>query len=837
MARKNWRNVALLTAALAMASFAASCGRGGGDDGTGVTYRTYTTVMPSNWNELTYADENDTQIMYNLSSSFFEYDYEFDESLGGKFNADGTINADAIVSGGYDVKYSAAIGLEDVTATVDSKWGYTDEQKEAGGYAWKFTLRDDLAWDDGTPITAEDFVYTMQEQLNPLFFNMRASTYYVNMSVKGAREYLYSASEMVYVTISSEGYTSVSDALENYDGDLYIDVYNFYNAEGYVDAEGNECPQYVSIDSTTVYDTPEAWESGTAEDAFSGQMLITEYLSYLTTSDVYAYVENEDYGVTYDNVGFYSPSTYELVICLDSPVYALKEDGSLSYLAAYTFQSFPLVKRDLYESCKQAPVAGSELWTSNYGSSLETTASWGPYKLTQFQRGHSYTLSRNDEWFGYDLDDYAGQYQVTSIHCQQMAEVETQWMSFLSGATDEVGLDVGHRDDYRSSRYTYFAPGEGTYGINLYSNLTVLNNNDRNNSILAITEFRKALSLALNRDAYNTTVYTSHQTCYGLLGPSYYYDIENGGVYRDTQYAKEALLRVYGFTENEDGTWTDGITSYADYEAAYAVMNGYNLTQAKELVEEAYTTLTTDDRYVYDPNSQITLVIGGSSNTETFQLICGFIEDTIENLIEGTSLEGKITVTSDTSFGTSWANDFRSGAYDIAPGTGFRGGAFDPAGMLQGYVDPEAGLMYSTWWDTAADKMTYTMPEGDYAESGQTYEMSVLNWYCCLNGIAERRDQEYTFNWGSGSVDENIRLELLAQLEQYILEKYYTIATTSEYSAMLYGAKFSNLTGEYNVFMGFGGYRYMIANYNDGEWNSFVSSQGGNLETLYRQTY
>ena len=86
-------------------------------------------------------------------------------------------------------------------------------------------------------------------------------------------------------------------------------------------------------------------------------------------------------------------------------------------------------------------------------------------------------------------------------------------------------------------------------------------------------------------------------------------------------------------------------------------------------------------------------------------------------------------------------------------------------------------------------------------------------------------------------MDENIRLELLAPLEQYILEKYYTIATTSEYSAMLYGAKFSNLTEEYNVFMGFGGYRYMIANYNDGEWNSFVSSQGGNLETLYRQTY
>ena len=37
-------------------------------------YNTYTATMPSNWNELTYADNNDTQIMSYIGSSFFDYD-------------------------------------------------------------------------------------------------------------------------------------------------------------------------------------------------------------------------------------------------------------------------------------------------------------------------------------------------------------------------------------------------------------------------------------------------------------------------------------------------------------------------------------------------------------------------------------------------------------------------------------------------------------------------------------------------------------------------------------------------------------------------------------------
>ena len=54
----------------------ASCGGGNNKQGVGVyTYNTYTGVSPSNWNELTYQDANDTQIMSYISGSFFTYDF------------------------------------------------------------------------------------------------------------------------------------------------------------------------------------------------------------------------------------------------------------------------------------------------------------------------------------------------------------------------------------------------------------------------------------------------------------------------------------------------------------------------------------------------------------------------------------------------------------------------------------------------------------------------------------------------------------------------------------------------------------------------------------------
>ena len=95
MTKRQTKKVVLVVAVLLVASMVlmglVACNKPGSNVKQG-TYRTYTTVMPSNWNELTYEDNNDTQILNYIVSSFFEYDYKFDEALGGKFKEDGTVS-------------------------------------------------------------------------------------------------------------------------------------------------------------------------------------------------------------------------------------------------------------------------------------------------------------------------------------------------------------------------------------------------------------------------------------------------------------------------------------------------------------------------------------------------------------------------------------------------------------------------------------------------------------------------------------------------------------------------------------------------------------------------
>ncbi len=816
---------------------------------TSVTYHTTTATMPSNWNEFTYVDNNDTQILSYISSSFFDYDYDFG---GNKYNADGSINASAIVSGGYTTNYSAATNLEDVTATVDAKWGYTEEQKAEGGYAWKITLRDDLKWDDGTEIHADDFIYSMKEILNPDFLNYRANTYYDTLKIKNSRKYFYQNQEGTYETIESFGYATNADAVAA-DAKILIDVYEFYNAQGYVDAEGNECPQWLSYKDTTIYNSVEAWadpENEEIQDEFSGKDLWDFYFapgsggyaSYVEVGADYQswlsiYRTNEDRDIKWESVGMYKVDENSFVVCLDKAYSFLKEDGSLSYLSAYYMSSLPLVKQSLYESCKIAPAAGSTLWTSNYNSSLETTASWGPYKLGSFQSGKAYTLVKNDNWYGYNMEEYKGQYLIETIECEKVAESNTIWLKYLSGEVDGASLDAEHIAEYKDSKYVTWTPSTGTFGMQVYGNLSVLKASGNNNGILAIDEFRQALSLGLNRaDVVEKIWPGTTVACFGLMNDQYYYDVENGGVYRHTTEAKEGILRAYGFTKNADGTWSGGELSNASLDDAYEALTGYNPTEAKAKFAEAVEILTKNAEYYgYDSSKEITIVYGSSVDTEKQRFRCNYVQELIDGLAEGTALEGKIKMKFDASAGSGWADAFRTGATQIGFGYGFSGNAFNPFSIVGGFVDPDDSLNYHMYWDTSAVKLTLTLPAGDYEGAGQTFTMGLDNWYFCLNGLAAENDAEFKYNWDAGFAPASVRCTILAALEEQVIKKAYSIMLIGEYAGELNSAKFSNISDEYNTFMGFGGIRYIQVNYNDGQWAKYVAEHNNDLTAEYKK--
>ena len=802
-------------------------------------YNTTTSVMPSNWNEFTYADNNDTQIMSYIGSSFFDYDYKFEDDQ--KFNADGSVNKDGIVPGAYTTNYSAATKLEDVTATVDAKWGYTDAQKTEGGYAWKITLRDDLKWDDGTAITAEDFVYSMKELLDPAFMNFRANTYYDTLMIKNSKPYFFKNTEGTYETIGSQGYASLQDAVDAGET-LYANAWNMWGAAGYLDEAGNECPEWVDITDETVYNNADG------SDPVSGKFLYENYANYLepgTGYDAAVYVENTNRDVAWEDVGIYAiPEENAVVLCLDKAYSFLKEDGSLSVWAPYYFSSLPVVHKEKYEASKIAPADGATLWTSNYNSSLESTASWGPYKLVEFEAGSHYKLVKNENWYGWNLEQYKNQYNITAINCRKVEEFSTKWMGFLNGTYDDASLQTENVAEYLDSKYVYFtSTSTGTFGMQLFSDLSVLKNSENNNGILAIQEFRHAFNLALNRSDIVEKIWPgSAVPCFGLLNVAYYYDIENspeledGGQYRNATIAKEGILRAYGFTQ-KDGKWSGGDLKDLSTEDAYDALTGYNPVLAKEKMKEAIAILLADpEAYGYDATKDITLVYGSSSDTDKQRFRASYLQEVLDGLAKGTELEGKIKVVFDASAGAKWADAFRSGATQIGFGYGFSGNAFNPFDIIGAFVNPDDDLNYHMYWDTSAIDMTLTMPAGDYEGAGETITMSIQNWYYCLNGLAETENQAKTYNWGAGFAPVEARLMILSALEEVTIKESRSVMLIADGGGSFLGAKFSYFSEDEHTFMGFGGLRYMEVNYTDAEWADFVAANNNDLSAEYKKS-
>lgn len=904
MAKKSKKLVSFAVAAVLTVSSASGlialtgCKPNEDDKPTGLkqgTYRTFTATMPSNWNELTYQDNNDRQILENISGSLFTFDYDFG---GKKFNDDGTINKDGIVAGGFTVAYDGVSKLEDVTATVDAKWGYTAEQKAEGGYAYKLTFRQDLKWDDGTPIKAEDFIYSMQEQLNPKFLNFRANTWYDTIRIKGAYNYLYQGAPLFQHVVGLDadgnpfGYVADADFTKDDDGfykfpstvataedDAYV-----YSSTSKADMFfGEPMSAFYSSGYTAYFRTP--YEEEVDPDNLPDYVVAVTnkdetvsyffdyYLMMADMENEYGYLKVNDkvreglmsistkfgdgrdvswqefcfyvsgYGEAYDwdTVGYYATGDYELIMCMDSPINMLDDEDNLTYNAPYHLSTLPLVKKDLYESCKKAPATGALLWTSTYNTSADTTASWGPYKLDTFQSGKSYTLVRNDKFYGFNMDEYKNQFNVTKVECERIADTETAWMSFFSGKIDSKGLDNTYLESYKNSKFTVYSPDTATFGLQIYSGLDAIKNNGRNNGILAIPEFRQAMSLALAREEFATDILAPNQAAYGVLNSQYYYDIENGGVYRYSTQAKEGLLRAYGYTQAADGTWSNAsgdITGYPT-DDAYATLGGSNMTKATELVKAAYAKLTADKEfYGYDESKNISILIGWSAPNKTYTNAYNYFKSAWEEMAKGTPLEGKIDVKYDENRGSKWSDDFKAGKYDISPLSGISGNPLDPYDLIRCYIDPNYALNYHQYWDTNKVSLTIKFGEDDTQFSGKEYTMSALNWYCSLNGIAATyKDQyglEFDYNMDNGYLSESNRLLILAALEELVLKQYQFVPLVSSYSASLVGAKFSYISDEYNMFLGFGGYRYMVVNYTDSEWATFVSQNNNNLTEFYK---
>ncbi len=796
------------------------------------TYRGYASALASNWNPHSWETNADSGILGYLSEGFV--------SLAPKDTTAGV----------YQWVYDMAESVTDVTTTSPSslvKYHDMDaagaaafiedlEEGDPGRLVYQIKLRDGLKWQDGTVINADSFIESGRRLLDPAMKNYRANLYISGESaLAGGNSYYYQGSK-IYLDnfLTDPPLVGSEDDLQLSSGVLVqksngLGVYIALN-ESITWLGGNTLKDYVDAYGAVHFDMA-SWALLLAAANDKLQVPLTPanlelFKTFLDNASAawgesaedwiaYAMVEQVFPEFSFDKVGLEKVDNLTFNYVMATPI-----DESQ---AMVSFTSTWLVHPGIYDQYKDATGA---LTVSKYGTRVENTMSYGPYKLSSLQTDKQMVLERNENWWGYDTVDgvitsttnflvdgeYVKQYQADSVIIDKLTD-EAAKQKFLAGELTEYSPTAAELADYTLSDALYQVDETYTMSLFFNTNLAHLKTMDAtkgntNSVVLSDRNFRKAFSLSIDRAEFVTKT-EAYKPAFSLMNNLYYYDVWNDPTssYRRSIPAMEAIVKLYGveYGPNE---------AYATLEEAYASINGYNLTEAKALMKQAHDDLVASGEYTsgQDIKIRIAYVKGPLQSSEEAQI--ALLNKYINAAVEGSGF-GKVTLEGvgnlEDRYGAVPAGEF-------AIGYGAWGGAaFYPFRNFQVYADPDQyDLHEAANWDPKTENLTITF-EHDGKEWTDT--MTWQSWSRALTGSGKY-----------ATADNELKLKITAFMENAYLDKYYRIPLAGSTASFLLGFQVSYITEEYNIMYDFGGFRLMNFNYNDVEWAAFVKKNGGQID-------
>ena len=802
------------------------------NDTADYTYRTAVNSMPTGWNNHTYQSNDATYVMNYAEDALYVFDYN--ESKDGYKIVNGMANA----------------APKDVTSSYIGKYGI---EEGAEHQVYEIELKTWLKYDNGDPITANDFVESVKLLLNPAAANYRADSMYSgNLKIHNAENYLkggtYGYSNMVSADYLDEEYVAL-DSFEVVDGYYQLDgkdivlnikdganwgsALSLYYSYGYITVNVDD---YLALEAAADADgnvklTPELYMS--AANLVAELHGYENAEAYAVDEGDYAYQEIQEmlyYGyvfpeLDFSEVGFFAKNDKTLVIVLDKPLTGF-------YLNYALCTNFFLVHVPTYLACESME---GGVYTNTYGTSVDTYVGHGPYALTTFIDGSEMKLTRNSHWHGYYEKEHEGQYMTTAVSYKQVSEAATRLEMFLKGELDGYGLQAEDMADYQGSDFTYYTEGDSTWFIALNPNEEALATAEANASpatpgntvvkrIICIKEFRQALSFSLDRAAYSLALDPTGAPAKALYGNMIISDPENGVAYRTTDEAKQVIVDFWGLT-NDIGEGKE----YATIDEAIESITGYDLAGAKELFNIAYDKAVEAGYIPADrDNWEIQIIIGqpGSGSSKYYNNGFVLLSQVWTDAVVGTKLEGHLVFTQSQPLGSSaFSSYLKNNSIDLLFGVGWTGSALDPYGLIEAYVAPR----YQ--YDAAFD---YSVVDVVVNIDGQDLVTDDVSWYSALSGEDVEvnvvgSDETVTVNAGTNA-DAKVRLDILAALEGIVLQQYNMIPINLDASASLKGMRIKYYTEEYIYGVGRGGVQYYTYAMNDAEWAAYVAEQGGTLD-------
>lgn len=767
------------------------------------TYRDYmsgTTNMK--WAPPTWETTEDSAILDYVTIGFYSF----------------VINSDK--TGFSIVPELAADYPVDVTADYVGQYGIEEGDTAK---AWKIALNPDACWEDGTPIDADSHIYSYMELLNPVMKNRRADSLYAGeFQIVGAKNYFYQGQ-----TVPTANTTAVTDMVLGDDG-----VYTTANGEAlYIplnDADLENCSGYSLVDLAGL--------GYVSEDVINGLQALADENGYVPFTEeakalLFQFTNSDDWGnepeetlatyVKYDftypessweDVGIVKTGDYELTFITVNPT------AQSSYYVPYNLSSSYLVYEPLWEDCKsyfdadgnsvEADADNIASITTTYGTDVETTMSYGPYKLTYFELDKQITMERNDAWYGYSDGKHLGQYQTDVYSIQIIPEQETALLAFLNGELDSISLRSEDMEKYGTSEYIRYVPQSYTTKLSFNTNADSLA--ARGTQILLNTNFRKAFSLSIDRTQFATAYTAAHTAGYGLLNYEYQYNPFTGALYRDSDYAKEALVNMYGITYGDDG-------DYGDLDEAYDAITGYDIDWAQYLMAKAYDECVEAGYYTEGQKVEIEFCV--YNNEDIYVQMINFLNSGLQAACQGTGFEGNISLK--LKVDADYYETMYSGNTDMIFTT-WGGAASSPFTLLyECYCDAADGSGNQMEYGFETDKVDVTM-----ILNGESFTDSLQNWALWCDGqTVEITGENGTVLEPFGKYDAESQCAIFAKLEYAYLANYTTTPMYYRNNANMISQKGDYALETYGgAVLGFGGIQFYTYEYSDAQWADAVAA-------------
>lgn len=754
------------------------------------TFNRALSLFPSDWNPHSYATTADAELLSYLSAGLYAFDMN---KSGDGFRLDPCMAADLPT---------------DITGEMTGFFGLEEGESCR---AYSIPLRQDLCWQDGTPITAADFVDSARRLLDPKAGNTHAGMLSEGeLALAGAARYLGQAQPIhlenatharytmedlhlneqgVYCTPDEQAVALALDyPLEHL---LYGDTLRFY-----VETYGENAFDLRSWDSLLHRMDKDGLVTLTQESYLLFEGLVTGNPNWgddmESIPDYFVYHAPAP-SVSWDEVGILARGDYELLLVLQEPL--------SGFDLLYALTDCWLVKTDLYDACT-VEVKGR--YINTYGTSPETTMSCGPYVLSEFSADGICYLTRNPLYFCLETDEGWPLYQATDIVLEYIPDDAERLERFRAGQLDSCLLGEAQREEYENLPCCRNIPGDTCYLMVFNPDFEALSQRQEeaglfvNKTILTLPEFRQAMSLALDRDAFCKALSPANRPALTLFTPLIIADLSGGVPYRTTEQAKAVVSSLWG----ED-----------------ASASGYNPEKAKELFDRAWE-LALASGYA-DKYDDVEICVGLPTASDYYLQGYELLKEQFTEAVEDTALEGKLRFTCVEDLGSECYDALRKNRVDMLFGVGWAGAAVDPHGLMEAYISDD--YRYDPAWHTSDVRLTIAI-------HGESYTASLVDWYEIMCGgtrsVTGPDGTTLKFTCGAEG-NPGTRLDILAALEEAVLRNYDVIPMSEGRTFQLWGRQVCCALEEYVFGLGFGGVKYLTFDYSDREWADYVAACGG----------